>query len=144
MCTKSHAFRTLRGPGSCQWPFRTVWPHQQRYTPPIHKVGHIARGTLPTSMVMAKITENWTQCPMYTCLHAHKRTRQNSLIIIKFPPLRATTVSMFFQLVTLRCELETRPGLALGPLGAPESDSTPNFRSRIHLTTFFCRFDGPD
>ena len=48
------------------------------------------------------------------------------------------------KLVTLRCELETRPGLALGPLGAPESDSTLNFKSRIHLTTFYCRFDGPD
>ena len=48
------------------------------------------------------------------------------------------------RLVTLLCELKTRPGLALGPLGAPESNSTLNFRSRIHLPTFFCRSDGPE
>ena len=48
------------------------------------------------------------------------------------------------KLVTLLCELKTRPGLALGPLGAPESDSTLNFRSRIHLPTFFAGLMAPN
>ena len=45
---------------------------------------------------------------------------------------------------TLRCELKSRSGLALGPLGAPEYESRVNSRSRVApLTTFFCRFDHP-
>ena len=38
---------------------------------------------------------------------------------------------------TLRCELKSRSGLALGPLGAPEYESRVSSRSRVPLTTFF-------
>ena len=41
-------------------------------------------------------------------------------------------------LVTLRCKLKRGPGLALGPLGAPEYESRLNSRSRVPLPTFSC------
>ena len=47
-------------------------------------------------------------------------------------------------LVTLRCKLKSRSGLALGPPRAPEYESRPNCRSRVHLPTFSCRFDHPE
>ena len=47
-------------------------------------------------------------------------------------------------LVTLRCKLKSRSGLALGPLGAPEYESRVNSRSRVPLPTFFCRSDHPE
>ena len=47
-------------------------------------------------------------------------------------------------LVTLRCKLKSRSGLALGPLGAPEYESRVNSRSRMPLPTFFCRSDHPE
>ena len=47
-------------------------------------------------------------------------------------------------LVTLRCKLKSRPGLALGPLGAPEYESRVNSRSRVPLPIFFCRSDHPE
>ena len=43
-------------------------------------------------------------------------------------------------LVTLRCKLKRGPGLALGPLGAPEYESRLNSRSRVPLPTFYCIF----
>ena len=48
------------------------------------------------------------------------------------------------KLVTLRCKLKSRPGLALGPLGAPEYESRVNSRSRVPLPTFLCRSDHPE
>ena len=47
-------------------------------------------------------------------------------------------------MVTLLCKLKSRPGLALGPLGAPEYESRVNSRSRIPLPIFFCRSDHPE
>ena len=47
-------------------------------------------------------------------------------------------------LVTLRCGLKSRSGLALEPLGAPEYESRVNSRSSVPLPTFFCRFDHPE
>jgi hypothetical protein len=47
------------------------------------------------------------------------------------------------KLVTLRCKLKSRPGLALGPLGAPEYESRVNSRSWVPLPTFLCRSDHP-
>jgi hypothetical protein len=44
------------------------------------------------------------------------------------------------RLVTLRCKLKRGPGLALGPMGAPEYESRLNSRSRVPLSTFSCRF----
>ena len=43
-------------------------------------------------------------------------------------------------LVTLRCKLKRGPGLAIGPLGAPEYESRLNSRSRVPLPTFYCIF----
>ena len=40
-------------------------------------------------------------------------------------------------LVTLRCKLRSRSGLALGPLGAPEYEFRVNSRSRVPLPIFF-------
>ena len=47
-------------------------------------------------------------------------------------------------MVTLRCKLKSRSGLALGPLGAPEYESRVNSRSRVPLPIFFCRSDHPE
>ena len=44
------------------------------------------------------------------------------------------------KLVTLLCKPSRGPGLALGPLGAPEYESRLNSRSRVPLSTFSCRF----
>jgi hypothetical protein len=44
------------------------------------------------------------------------------------------------KLVTLLCKPSRGPGLALGPLEAPEYESRLNSRSRVPLSTFYCRF----
>ena len=70
-------------------------------------------------------------------------------------PLRRTVVCVhvhicyryilpcIIKLVTLLCKLKSRPGLALGPLGAPEYESRVNSRSRVPLPTFLCRSGHP-
>ena len=72
-------------------------------------------------------------------------------------PTRAITRSLYYHTLltplghkvghfalTLRCKLKSRPGLALGPLGAPEYEYRVNSRSRVPLPTFLCRSDHPE
>ena len=81
------------------------------------------------------------------CLkHRYARCLSRRLPILYSIPAAYSKNRIEYSPVTKRWshQSSTLSGLALGPLGAPESDYAFNFRSRIDLTTFLCRFDGPD
>ena len=66
--------------------------------------------------------------------------RSSAAVVANDTVLWLCVLPCFKKLVTLLCKPNRGPGLALGPLRAPEYESRLNSRCRVPLSTFSCRF----